>query len=118
MSTTVETAPRSRRSRSRSPADQIDDLRERIESTRWPSKELVDDSSQGVRLALLRELARYWREGLRLRAHRGEARRPPQYRTEIDGVQIHFIHVRSAHDNALPLVITHGWPGSFIEMLR
>jgi pimeloyl-ACP methyl ester carboxylesterase len=117
MSTTVETSTEITPFQVEIPADQIDDLRERIESTRWPSKELVDDSSQGVRLALLRELARYWLEDYDFGRIEARLNALPQYRTEIDGVQIHFIHVRSAHDNALPLIITHGWPGSIIEML-
>jgi pimeloyl-ACP methyl ester carboxylesterase len=100
------------------PEERIDDLRRRIETTRWPSKELVDDRSQGVQLATLKALARYWsteydfgRVGARLNAL-------PQFTTEIDGVEIHFIHVRSEHEDALPLIMTHGWPGSVIELLE
>ena len=117
MSATVETSTEITPFRVEIPADQIDDLRERIESTRWPSKELVDDWSQGVRLALLQELARYWVEEYDFGRIEARLNALTQYRTEIDGIQIHFIHVRSEHDNALPLIITHGWPGSIIEML-
>jgi len=117
MSATVETSTEITPFRVETPADQIDDLRERIESTRWPSKELVDDWSQGVRLALLQELARYWVEEYDFGRIEARLNALTQYRTEIDGIQIHFIHVRSAHDDALPLVITHGWPGSVLEML-
>jgi len=117
MSATVETSTEITPFRVEIPADQIDDLRERIESTRWPSKELVDDWSQGVRLALLQELARYWVEEYDFGRIEARLNALTQYRTEIDGIQIHFIHVRSEHDDALPLVITHGWPGSVLEML-
>jgi len=116
MSATVETSTEITPFRVETPADQIDDLRERIESTRWPSKELVDDWSQGVRLALLQELARYWVEEYDFGRIEARLNALTQYRTEIDGIQIHFIHVRSEHDDALPLVITHGWPGSVLEM--
>jgi pimeloyl-ACP methyl ester carboxylesterase len=97
--------------------DQIDDLRRRIEATRWPTAELVDDASQGVQLAFLQELARYWMEDYDFGRLEARLNALPQYRTEIDGVGVHFIHVRSEHDDALPLIITHGWPGSVIEML-
>jgi len=97
--------------------DQIDDLRRRIEATRWPTAELVDDASQGVQLAFLQELARYWVEDYDFGRLEARLNALPQYRTEIDGVGVHFIHVRSEHDDALPLIITHGWPGSVIEML-
>jgi pimeloyl-ACP methyl ester carboxylesterase len=98
--------------------EQIDDLRRRIEATRWPTKELVDDASQGVQSKMLQELARYW--GTEYDFGRLEARlnELPQFMTEIDGLDIHFIHVKSEHENALPLIITHGWPGSVIEMLE
>src|ERR1043165_74130 len=93
------------------------DLRRRIEATRWPTRELVGDRSQGVQLVTLRELARYWTTEYDWR--KGEARLNalPQFTTEIDGVDIHFIHVKSGHENALPLIMTHGWPGSVIELL-
>jgi pimeloyl-ACP methyl ester carboxylesterase len=95
----------------------LDELRRRIASVRWPSKELVEDRSQGVQLATLRELARYWAADYDLR--RGETRLNalPQFSTEIEGLEIHFIHVRSPHPDALPLIMTHGWPGSVIELL-
>src|ERR671917_2308811 len=94
------------------------DLRRRIAATRWPSKELVEDRSQGVQLATMQELARYWATDYDWR--KGEARLNalPQFITEIDEVDIHFIHVRSPHENALPLIMTHGWPGSVFELLE
>jgi pimeloyl-ACP methyl ester carboxylesterase len=100
------------------PQEDLDDLRRRIAATRWPSKELVADRSQGVQLATMQELARYWAEDYDWR--KGEARLNalPQFTTEIDGVEIHFIHVRSPHEDALPLIMTHGWPGSVIELLE
>jgi pimeloyl-ACP methyl ester carboxylesterase len=98
--------------------EQIDDLRRRIAATRWPSRELVDDRSQGVQLATLRELARYWTTDYDFRRLEARLNALPHSTTEIDGVEIHFIHVRSAHENALPLIMTHGWPGSVIELLE
>jgi pimeloyl-ACP methyl ester carboxylesterase len=99
------------------PEEALDDLRRRIAATRWPSKELVTDRSQGVQLATLQALARYWTSDYDL--HRVEARLNalPQFSTTIDGVDIHFLHVRSPHEQALPLVMTHGWPGSVVEFL-
>ena len=99
------------------PEEAIADLRRRIAATRWPSKELVDDRSQGVQLATIQELARYWTTEYDWRACEAKLNALPQFKTEIDGVDIHFIHVRSPHENALPLIITHGWPGSVIELL-
>jgi pimeloyl-ACP methyl ester carboxylesterase len=99
------------------PEDQIDDLRRRIAATRWPSNELVEDASQGVQLAMLRELARYWVEDYDFGRLEERLNGLPQFTTEIDGLDIHFIHVKSEQANALPLIITHGWPGSVIEML-
>src|SRR4051794_35839415 len=96
---------------------QIDDLRRRIAATRWPSKELVDDRSQGVQLAPLQELARYWADDYDFGRVEARLNALPQFTTEIDGVEIHFIHVRSQHDDALALIMTHGWPGSVIELL-
>ena len=118
MSTTVDTTPEIRSFHIEISEKQIDDLRQRVAETRWPSKELVDDRSQGVQLATMRELARYWTTEYDW--HRCEARLSalPQFTTEIDGVEIHFIHVRSRHENALPLIMTHGWPGSVIELLE
>jgi hypothetical protein len=114
---TVETATQIRPFHLEITEDQIDDLRRRIAATRWPSKELVDDRSQGVQLATLKALADYWTSEYDF--GRVEARLTlPQFTTEIDGVEIHFIHVRSQHEDALPLVMTHGWPGSVIELLE
>src|SRR3954467_9551428 len=96
---------------------QIDDLRRRIASTRWPSKELVEDRSQGVQLATTKELARYWLNDYDFRRVEARLNALPQFTTEIDGVDIHFIHVMSSHEDALPLIMTHGWPGSVMEMI-
>ncbi len=99
------------------PDEAIADLRRRIAATRWPSRELVADRSQGVQLATIQELARYWAADYDWRACEAKLNALPQFKTEIDGVDIHFIHVRSPHADALPLIITHGWPGSVIELL-
>jgi len=99
------------------PEEELAELRRRIAATRWPSKELVADRSQGVQLAALTELARYWAGDYDWRACEARLNALPQFKTEIDTQDIHFIHVKSPHENALPLVITHGWPGSIIEML-
>jgi pimeloyl-ACP methyl ester carboxylesterase len=96
----------------------LDDLRVRIAATRWPTKELVADRSQGVQLATLQELARYWTTEYDWRRCEARLNALPQFTTEIDGVEIHFIHVRSKHEDALPLIMTHGWPGSVIELLE
>jgi len=98
--------------------EQMDDLRRRIEATRWPSKELVEDRSQGVQLATMQELARYWAEDYDFGKLEERLNALPQFTTEIDGVTIQFIHVRSQHENALPLIMTHGWPGSIVELLE
>jgi pimeloyl-ACP methyl ester carboxylesterase len=100
------------------PEEDLDDLGRRIAATRWPSKELVADRSQGVQLATLQELARYWTSDYDWRKCETKLNALPQFTTEIEGVEIHFIHVRSPHENALPLVMTHGWPGSVIELLE
>ena len=100
------------------PEQQIDDLLRRIADTRWPTKELVTDRSQGVQLAPMRELARYWTTEYDWRKCEARLNALPQFKTTIDGVDIHFIHVKSAHENALPLIMTHGWPGSIIELLE
>ena len=100
------------------PDEAITDLRRRIAATRWPSQELVADRSQGVQLATMQELARYWATDYDWRACEARLNALPQFTTEIDGVAIHFIHVRSRHENALPLIMTHGWPGSVIELLE
>jgi pimeloyl-ACP methyl ester carboxylesterase len=96
----------------------VEDLLRRLAATRWPSKELVPDRSQGVQLAPLQELVRYWGTDYDLRRVEARLNAFPQFTTEIDGVEIHFIHVRSNHENALPLIMTHGWPGSVIELLE
>jgi pimeloyl-ACP methyl ester carboxylesterase len=118
MSTTVDTAAEIRSFQIEIPEEQIDDLRRRIAATRWPAKELVTDRSQGVQLATLQELARYWTGEYDWRKCEARLNALPQFTTEIDGVEIHFIHVRSRHENALPLIMTHGWPGSVIELLE
>src|SRR6516225_2713303 len=100
------------------PDEAIADLRRRIAATRLPSKELVDDRSQGVQLATSRELAHYWTTDYNWRACEARLNALPQFTTEIDGVNVHFIHVKSRHENALPLIMTHGWPGSVIELLE
>src|ERR1700749_1633363 len=99
------------------PEEAIADLRRRIAATRWPSKELVDDRSQGVQLATLQELVRYWAADYDWRKCEAKLNALQQCKTGIDGVDVHFIHVKSRHENALPLIMTHGWPGSVIEML-
>jgi pimeloyl-ACP methyl ester carboxylesterase len=100
------------------PEEQLAELRRRIAATRWPSAELVSDRSQGVQLATLQALATYWTTDYDWRRCEARLNALPQYTTEIDGVEIHFIHVRSPHENALPLIMTHGWPGSVIELLE
>jgi pimeloyl-ACP methyl ester carboxylesterase len=100
------------------PEEDLDDLRRRLAGVRWPSRELVTDRSQGVQLATLQELARYWAADYDLRRVEARLNALPQFMTTIDGVDIHFIHVRSEHENALPLIMTHGWPGSVIELLE
>ena len=99
------------------PEEAITDLQRRLAATRWPSRELVADRSQGVQLAAIQELARYWAGDYDWRACEARLNALQQFTTEIDGVDIHFIHARSPHENALPLIITHGWPGSVIELL-
>ena len=94
------------------PEEQLDELRRRIAATRWPTKELVQDRSQGVQLATAQALARYWGTEYDFGRIHAKLNALPQFTTEIDGVEIHFIHVRSRHENALPLIMTHGWPGS------
>src|SRR5215203_3443449 len=113
----METHPAVRPFRVDVPEEDLDDLRRRIAATRWPSKELVEDRSQGVQLATMQELARYWETDYDWRKAEAKLNALPQFTTEIDGVDIHFIHVRSRHENALPLIMTHGWPGSVIELL-
>jgi pimeloyl-ACP methyl ester carboxylesterase len=100
------------------PEAALADLRRRIAATRWPDRETVTDESQGVRLATIRELARYWGTAYSWRKCEAKLNALPQFMTQIDGLDIHFIHVRSQHENALPLIVTHGWPGSVIEQLK
>jgi pimeloyl-ACP methyl ester carboxylesterase len=118
MSTTVETAADVRPFRIEVSQEQIDDLRQRIAATRWPSRELVADRSQGVQLAALQAFANYWLDEYDFARIEARLNALPQFVTEIDGVDIHFIHVRSQHEDALPLIMTHGWPGSVIELLE
>jgi hypothetical protein len=100
------------------PEADIQDMRARIEATRWPEKETVADESQGVQWATMQALARYWASEYDWRRCEAKLNALPQFMTEIDGLDIHFIHVKSRHENALPLIITHGWPGSIIELLN
>jgi pimeloyl-ACP methyl ester carboxylesterase len=100
------------------PDEAVTDLRRRLAATRWPSRELVADRSQGVQLATIQELARYWATDYDWRRCEARLNALPQFKTQIDGVEIHFIHVRSPHAAALPLIMTHGWPGSVIELLE
>src|SRR2546429_1820835 len=100
------------------PEEALVDLRRRIAATRWPERETVTDESQGVPLGLMQNLARYWMTDYDWRNCEAKLKAMPQFVTEIDGLDIHFIHVRSKHPNALPLIITHGWPGSIIEQLK
>ncbi|HEY6931426.1 MAG TPA: epoxide hydrolase [Thermoanaerobaculia bacterium] len=100
------------------PQADLDDLRRRIAATRWPDKETVADASQGAQLAKLHELVGYWGTGYDWRKVEAKLNALPQFMTTIDGVDIHFIHVRSRHKNALPVIVTHGWPGSIIEQLK
>src|SRR5438874_8748823 len=118
MSTIIDTATDIRTFSIDIADEQIDDLRRRIAATRWPSKELVQDRSQGVQLATIQELARYWANDYDVGRIEAPLNALPQFITEIDGVEIHFIHVRSRHEDALPLIMTHGWPGSVIELLE
>jgi pimeloyl-ACP methyl ester carboxylesterase len=115
---TVETGTEIRPFQLDIPEEALEDLRRRIQATRWPESETVDDETQGVPLATMQELVRYW--GSEYDFGRLEARLNafPHFVTEIDGLDIHFIHVRSPHENALPMIITHGWPGSIVEMLN
>jgi pimeloyl-ACP methyl ester carboxylesterase len=100
------------------PEAELAELRSRINATRWPARELVTDRSQGVQLTTLRALARYWTTEYDWRTCEARLNALPQFTTEIDGVTIHFLHIRSRHENALPLIMTHGWPGSVIELLE
>jgi hypothetical protein len=96
----------------------LSDLRRRIVATKWPEREIVADATQGVQLATMRELARYWQSDYDWRKFEAKLNALPQFVTNIDGVDIHFIHVRSKHPHAMPVIITHGWPGSIIEQMK
>ena len=97
---------------------ELDDLRRRIQATKWPEPETVPDQSQGVRLATIQKLAHYWATDYDWRKCEAQLKALPHFITEIDGLDIHFIHVRSKHENALPLIVSHGWPGSVIEQMK
>jgi pimeloyl-ACP methyl ester carboxylesterase len=118
MSSTVETAVEIRPFHVDVPDETLEDLRRRIAATRWPERETVADETQGVQLATMQQLVRYWGTEYDFRRFEARLNALPQFITEIDGLDIHFIHVKSQHENALPLVITHGWPGSVVEMLN
>jgi pimeloyl-ACP methyl ester carboxylesterase len=118
MSRTAEAASEIHPFRVDIPNDALDDLRRRIAVTNWPEKETVADQSQGVPLAMIQKLARYWMTDYDWRKCEATLNALPQFTTAIDGVDIHFIHVRSEHDDALPLIVNHGWPGSIIEQLK
>ena len=100
------------------PEEELTELRRRINATRWPERETVTDASQGVQLATIQKLAAYWATDYDWRKIEAKLNALPQFITEIDGLDIHFIHVRSKHENALPLIVTHGWPGSIIEQMK
>ena len=117
MTTMVEAPTEIRPFRVKVKEEQIDDLRRRIAATRWPSKELVQDRSQGVQLATAEELAQFWSTEYEFGRIETLLNALPQFTTEIDGVEIHFIHAKSSHEDALPLIMTHGWPGSVMELL-
>src|SRR4051794_27645577 len=117
-STKPATAENIREFRVNVPEEQIWDLGRRLEATRLPHKELVEDHSQGVQLEMMQELTRYWATEHDWRRCEAELNALPQFKTEVDGLGIHFIHVKSPHKNALPLIMTHGWPGSVIELLE
>ena len=111
MSTDVVTATEVRPFTVNVPQEELDALRQRVRATRFADPETVDDDSQGVQLATVRELARYWADEYDWRRCEAQLNALPQFTTEIDGIDIHFIHVRSKHDDALPVIVTHGWPG-------
>jgi pimeloyl-ACP methyl ester carboxylesterase len=115
---TIETATEIRPFSVNIPEEALNDLRRRLAATRWPSKELVEDRSQGVQLATMQELARHWATDYDWRKAEAKLNALPQFTTELDGAEIHFIHVRSRHEKAMPLIMTHGWPGSVIELLE
>jgi hypothetical protein len=100
------------------PESELAELRRRINATKWPERETVTDASQGVQLATIQALAHYWATEYDWRKCEARLMALPNFITEIDGLDIHFIHVRSKHDNALPLIVTHGWPGSIVEQMK
>jgi len=100
------------------PEEELTNLRRRVAATRWPDRETVTDDSQGVPLAAMQGLARYWATDYDWRKVEAKLNALPQFITQLDGLDIHFIHVRSRHENAMPLIVTHGWPGSVIEQLK
>ena len=100
------------------PDAELTDLRRRVNATKWPERELVSDASQGVQLATMQKLARYWGTDYDWRKGEAKLKAVPHFISEIDGLDIHFIHVRSKHENALPMIVTHGWPGSIIEQMK
>ena len=118
MTSTAETATGIRPFHVDIPEEKLTDLRRRITATQWPEKETVADQSQGVPLATMQELARYWGTEYDWRKVESQLNALPQFMIEIDGLDIHFIHVRSRHEDALPLIVNHGWPGSVIEQLK
>src|SRR5262245_17939313 len=118
MSTTVETATEIRPFHVEISDQALDDLRRRIAATQWPEQETVRDTSQGVPLAPMQELARYWATDYDWRKVEAQLHALPHFMTEIDGLDIHFIHAKSPHEHALPLIVNHGWPGSIIEQLK
>ena len=118
MTSTVGTDPAIRPFTINVPQAEIDELRRRVAATRWPDKETVADESQGVQLTTMKELGRYWGTEYDFRGFEARLKAHPHFITEIDGLDIHFIHVKSPHETALPLIITHGWPGSIIEQMK
>jgi pimeloyl-ACP methyl ester carboxylesterase len=118
MTSTLDTATEIRPFHVDVPQAEIDELRRRVTTTRWPTRELVDDRSQGVQLAAIQELARFWTTEYDWRRCEARLNALPQFKTSIDGLDIHFIHVESPHEHALPLIMTHGWPGSVVELLE
>src|SRR6266540_4323868 len=118
MASTVETATEVRTFSVAVPDEALDDLRRRIEATQWPERETVVDDSQGVPLATMQRLARHWATEYDWRRVEARLNGLPQFITEIDGLDIHFIYARSKHEDALPLIVNHGWPGSIIEQLK
>src|SRR5437879_8113365 len=100
------------------PQSDLADLRQRIKATKWPEREQVADATQGVQLATMQKLAQYWANEHDWRKCEAKINAVPNFVTEIDGLDIHFIHVRSQHENALPMIVTHGWPGSIIEQMK